>query len=230
MTEYSCGFLFDKDRDCVLLVNQSRPEWQRGCLNGIGGKVEDRETPLESMIRTFKKTTGLDVKRWSSFCTMRESDWAVHFFFSIGEVDLSVMKSTFGASDEAVMIVSTDKVNMHACVRGVDWLIPMALTMPFEGVQNYEVLLNCEEIFSKELVATEHDQLVEDGRVQVRQQLRDALAIEDYNGKEARHDSISLWVPKHVAEALSKSMNGHRVVRFSMHSMTGKLVEKDGQV
>jgi len=39
-TKYVCGFLFDMAFKHVALINKVRPDWQKGKLNGIGGKVE----------------------------------------------------------------------------------------------------------------------------------------------------------------------------------------------
>jgi hypothetical protein len=38
--EYVCGFMFANDFTEVALIRKNKPEWQRGKLNGIGGKVE----------------------------------------------------------------------------------------------------------------------------------------------------------------------------------------------
>lgn len=48
---YVVGFLFEADLQRVLLRLKARPAWQRGKLNGIGGKVEEGETPLYAMRR-----------------------------------------------------------------------------------------------------------------------------------------------------------------------------------
>jgi 8-oxo-dGTP pyrophosphatase MutT (NUDIX family) len=54
---YVVGFLFSQDESKVLLVWKNRPAWQNGKLNGIGGKIEAGETPLQAMEREFKEET-----------------------------------------------------------------------------------------------------------------------------------------------------------------------------
>ena len=49
MKKYVAGFMFSSDKSEVLLVEKMSPEWQRGLLNGIGGKIEGGETPLEAI-------------------------------------------------------------------------------------------------------------------------------------------------------------------------------------
>jgi len=57
---YVVGFLFSEDQSRVLLVWKNRPAWQNGKLNGVGGKIEAGETPLQAMEREFKEETYFD--------------------------------------------------------------------------------------------------------------------------------------------------------------------------
>ena len=57
MKRYVLGFYFDGDR--VLLINKTKPEWQRGKLNGLGGTVESGEAPILGMVREFREESGL---------------------------------------------------------------------------------------------------------------------------------------------------------------------------
>jgi 8-oxo-dGTP diphosphatase len=73
-TAYVCGFAFDA-RDHVTLIRKQRPTWQKGKLNGVGGKVETvdttpiggtprtiaRESSRHAMSREFLEETGVFV-------------------------------------------------------------------------------------------------------------------------------------------------------------------------
>lgn len=52
------GFVFNSNLNSVLLVEKKRPDWQAGYFNGIGGKIEDDETPLQAMQREGREETG----------------------------------------------------------------------------------------------------------------------------------------------------------------------------
>lgn len=41
------------------MIEKARPEWQKGALNGIGGKLEEKEDPRLGMAREFREETGL---------------------------------------------------------------------------------------------------------------------------------------------------------------------------
>lgn len=81
MTEYVCGFLFG-DRGRVALIHKARPAWQRGRLNGVGGKIEPGETPRQAMAREFREETGYFTfeSDWSLKVVHRGPDHCVYFF------------------------------------------------------------------------------------------------------------------------------------------------------
>src|SRR5882672_6915589 len=81
---YVCGFMMSYDLMQFLLIRKTHPEWQKGKLNGIGGKIERKEvltsndagweswlmeTPFEAMIREFHEETGITTtrNRWRCF-------------------------------------------------------------------------------------------------------------------------------------------------------------------
>jgi 8-oxo-dGTP pyrophosphatase MutT (NUDIX family) len=56
---YVLGFYFSEDLDKVLLILKNRPPHLANKLNGVGGKLEERETELDAMVREFKEETGV---------------------------------------------------------------------------------------------------------------------------------------------------------------------------
>lgn len=57
--DYVCGFMFSPTLTQVVLIEKKKPSWQKGLLNGVGGKVEPREEPSYAMAREFKEETGV---------------------------------------------------------------------------------------------------------------------------------------------------------------------------
>lgn len=69
MKKYVLGFAFSRDKKDMVLISKLRPEWQKGKLNGVGGKIEDGERRFHAMIREFKEETGVDTNftNWQLF-------------------------------------------------------------------------------------------------------------------------------------------------------------------
>lgn len=84
MTEYVLGFAFGerKGRPAVLLVQKSSPEWQAGKYNGVGGKIEIGETPIDAMCREFLEETGIGSSEddWTERLIIQGAEWRVIIF------------------------------------------------------------------------------------------------------------------------------------------------------
>lgn len=138
--QYVCGLLFDKlDHPFgrVLLIRKQRPEYQKGLLNGIGGRIEPGEQPLQAMLREFKQETGLFVDTWVYFCKMRYIDKAtIHFFYARGDID-----AARNQTDEKLEIMGVNAMlNVWCIVPDLRWLVPMALRVGEEPCNYLEVI------------------------------------------------------------------------------------------
>jgi 8-oxo-dGTP diphosphatase len=122
MQSYVVGFLFDPNVDCVALIRKERPEWQKGLLNGIGGHVEEGETPLDAMRREFQEETGVFIKDWEHTVVLIGKGWTVYFYRADGNT--GELKST---TDEEVWIVDPNYLHVSGCpvMSNLFWLIPL---------------------------------------------------------------------------------------------------------
>jgi len=59
ITNYVVAFLFSETLDNVWLIEKQKPEWQKGCLNGLGGKIEENESPMDAVIRELNEESGV---------------------------------------------------------------------------------------------------------------------------------------------------------------------------
>lgn len=67
--QYVLGFAFDADRQNVVLIEKQRPDWQKGQMNGIGGKVEPSDASIKgAMIREFFEETGVQTELTDWHC------------------------------------------------------------------------------------------------------------------------------------------------------------------
>ncbi len=59
MKQYTVGFIFSEDLEKVLLIHKTAPDWQKGKINGIGGKLEEGEELVDCMVRETLEETGV---------------------------------------------------------------------------------------------------------------------------------------------------------------------------
>lgn len=86
MTEYVCGFYRTSALGRICLIRKARPEWQKGKLNGVGGKMEPGESGWAAMAREFKEYTGRETSNddWTHQVTIVGDTWTVYYFTSTG--------------------------------------------------------------------------------------------------------------------------------------------------
>lgn len=134
--EYVAGFLFDPKLRHVVLVQKGKPAWQAGYYNGVGGKVERGETPVEAMAREFEEEAGLALPawEWERFAVVNfegargdgtvTNGAAVHFFRAFSD-EYGRVRSR---EEEPVRVVPLMDLGGLPRIPNLDWLIPMALT------------------------------------------------------------------------------------------------------
>lgn len=127
--KYVVGFLFSPGKRRVALIRKNKPQWQAGMLNGIGGKIEEGETPEQAMQREFKEETGANVTGWKHTFTLSNPagstapGYEVQFFRAFHE-KINELQSP---EDEQVEVVKVAEVPNLNLIWNLNWLIPMSL-------------------------------------------------------------------------------------------------------
>jgi 8-oxo-dGTP diphosphatase len=130
---YVAGLLFDGPN--VALVRKQHPPYQRGLLNGIGGKVgvgpgvDPNETPDQAMIREFEEEAGPYITDWRKFCVLHGDGWVVHWYVSFGKHELKRGHYPSSAPNDF------EQVDWHPlctlgeqkCMLNLAWLVPLAI-------------------------------------------------------------------------------------------------------
>lgn len=122
VVNYVAGFLFDADGRRVALIEKQKPEWQRGKLNGIGGKIEEGEAAMDAIEREFEEETGVRIHAWREFCVLKFRGAVIHFFAATGNVDACETRE-----GEPVRIVETAEIRSLDTIPNLRWLVPMAM-------------------------------------------------------------------------------------------------------
>ncbi len=106
------GFLFSEDFSYVVLIEKSKPEWQAGRLNGVGGKIEEGEEPLDAMRREFKEEAGLDIQHWIEFAHLSDARDVETAAGVLSTVALSG-KAPRGRVEQALVHLKPAKFDLH---------------------------------------------------------------------------------------------------------------------
>lgn len=134
-TKYVLGFAFN--RNSVALIRKNRPAWQKGLYNGIGGHIEEGETPLRAMIREFKEETGIKFNPWLKFCVMEFPEATVYCFTT----KVPFLNNAKSLTDEAVQITRMEDIfnSRIPMIDNIPWLVAMALTQEYSPF-DYQVI------------------------------------------------------------------------------------------
>jgi len=124
---YVVGLAFDKPAQKVALIEKRRPIWQVGKLNGVGGKLEFGELPVDAMVREFYEEAGVitETTDWHYMGSLsRPNDFKLYVFRMFSDDVHEVSSQT----DEVVSLYNVDLNRfMETGVANLAWLLAAAL-------------------------------------------------------------------------------------------------------
>jgi len=131
---YTAAFLFWRNE--VLLVQKNSPEWQKGYLNAVGGKVEEGESYEAANLREFHEETGLESETfaWRHFATESgtaaepSNTYQTHFFAAEAHPD-EPRPEVPQANDvgERLIWAPSTLPPIPNAIGNLRWLIPLAV-------------------------------------------------------------------------------------------------------
>lgn len=145
MKEYVLGFVFDKHHN-ALFVRKTKPDWQAGRLNGVGGLIELCDTtPWHAMMRECYEETGMliEADKWRFRITMQGDDWKVHVFTPDFKLDsLEELHGKKTDTDETLCVLPFFNVTYpnDDLIENVSWLVGLCYDEPSYIVTNDIVL------------------------------------------------------------------------------------------
>ena len=121
------GLCFDNDGKRVALIKKTKPDWMRGKLNGIGGKVEPWEKVDDAMAREFEEETGVHTipPWWQRFAYGVNEYGGVYYYRLFNSQLLEGVRTT---TEEEVGIYPVNILSQSdALLKSLTWQIPLAL-------------------------------------------------------------------------------------------------------
>jgi 8-oxo-dGTP diphosphatase len=117
------GFLFSSDGIHVALIRKNKPQWQCGKLNGIGGKIEGEETPVQAMNREYLEEAGVADVPWVYRLILQNPNFTLHVFSAFDQKFREVKTM----EDEVVGTYQVNNLPEEKTVDNLQWLIPLLM-------------------------------------------------------------------------------------------------------
>ncbi|MEK7570874.1 MAG: NUDIX domain-containing protein [Patescibacteria group bacterium] len=129
--QYVLGFVFDASLQQVLLIHKNRPDWQKGRVNGLGGKIEKDETPLQAMSRELAEESNLLVAQ-DAWMTVGEMSFMGGEVFVFTVQYKGELKDAATVTDEVVRWYPKDLLPENINTN-LNWLVPLCINKIKEG-------------------------------------------------------------------------------------------------
>ena len=136
MRQYVVGFIFSSDHKLGLFIEKNRPAFQRGKLNGVGGRVEPDETATQAMVRECREECGLqtELAEWELQFVLSEAGDEVSFY-ALWMTEGRLRKA-IRLTDERLVIVNltpaghsanghSDPESAQPFMFNLNWMIPL---------------------------------------------------------------------------------------------------------
>ncbi len=138
MTKMVVGFMIDEKRENVVLIRKLRPDWMKGLLNGVGGKIEKGEFPHDAMAREYQEETGVETfaYEWLHYLKMTGDDFEIYYFMSLRTI--STEKTM---EDEEIVITPIDSIQLRdkSTVDNLPWILSLGLNVINNGPKRAHV-------------------------------------------------------------------------------------------
>ncbi|HEX6058719.1 MAG TPA: NUDIX domain-containing protein [Gemmatimonadaceae bacterium] len=121
---YVLALLFTPDRERVVLMRKTRPAWQAGRVNALGGKLARGETAAAAAEREVREEAGVHVpaEAWEEFLVWDDPIYRMHAVRAVHEA----AARAHTAEDQEVFLADVRALPPEL-IDNLRWLVPLAL-------------------------------------------------------------------------------------------------------
>lgn len=116
------AFLFTEDRRQVVLMRRTRPAWQAGRVNALGGAMTIGESSLVAARREVREEAGVDVAEWVEVLVWDDADYRMHVVRAVTEL----ARDAHTMEDQEVFLAELDALPANV-IDNLRWLLPLSL-------------------------------------------------------------------------------------------------------
>jgi 8-oxo-dGTP diphosphatase len=121
------ALLYSADRREVVLMRRTRPAWQAGHVNALGGRLRLGESAAEAARREVREECGVDVAEWKEVLVWEDAEYRMHVVRAVSER----AREARTMEDQQVFLADVNALPANV-IDNLRWLVPLALDADVE--------------------------------------------------------------------------------------------------
>ncbi|MEP7087801.1 MAG: NUDIX domain-containing protein [Gemmatimonadota bacterium] len=119
---YVLALLFTADKKRVVLMQRTRPSWQAGRVNALGGAIVVGESAVEAARREVREEAGVNVAEWAEVLVWEDAEYRMHVMRAVSELAGEARTQ----EDQVVFLADASALPLNV-IDNLRWLVPLAL-------------------------------------------------------------------------------------------------------
>jgi 8-oxo-dGTP diphosphatase len=116
------ALLYSADLQRVVLMRRTRPAWQAGRVNALGGRLLSGESAAAAARREVREECGVDVGDWLEVLVWEDAEYRMHVMRGISDR----ARDARTLEDQEVFLADVNALP-PTVIDNLRWLVPLAL-------------------------------------------------------------------------------------------------------
>ncbi|MEO7039604.1 MAG: NUDIX domain-containing protein [Gemmatimonadaceae bacterium] len=121
------ALLLTEDGGRVVLMRRTRPAWQAGRVNALGGSIMEGESAVSAARREVREECGVDVVEWRELVTWDDAEYRMVVLSS-----MSARAAEARTLEDQEVFLADVRALPENVIDNLRWLVPLALDRDVE--------------------------------------------------------------------------------------------------